>query len=199
MTRRTAAFGATALAAFVPAFLSAQTQVAGRVRGLVLGGVAPVVYLVPADSVVAPTDVRNVLMDQTGWRFEPTVQVVLPGTTVEFRNSDPILHNVFSPSGPGAGFDLGTYPAGESRDHTFIELGTHLILCHVHPDMYAYVVVLPTRYFGMLDASGSFRIEGVPGGRYTVRVWQRRALDYEASVTVGRDMVALTLDLDGSR
>jgi hypothetical protein len=107
---------------------------------------------------------------------------------VEFPNSDPILHNVFSPRGPGDGFNLGTYPPGETRSRRFVEPGVHVILCHMHPDMVAYVAVVPTPYHAVVEADGAFILDGVPAGHYTLRTWRsrRHAQDREVAVTAGQ-------------
>ena len=102
----------------------AQVAVTGEVRESAAGPVSSAVYLVPDDGVIRPEDRSEAVIDQFGLQYRPTVRLVLPGTTIDFRNSDALLHNVFSPAGPGAGFDLGTYPFQESRSHTFDEIGT---------------------------------------------------------------------------
>jgi len=104
---------------------------------------------------------------------------------VEFRNSDPVFHNVFSPGGSGERFDLGRYPQNDSRSYTFKTHGAHVILCHIHPEMVAYVIVAPTPHFAIADGTGRFRIANVPPGRYTIRVWQRRARPFEEELVVG--------------
>lgn len=174
----------------------AQVAVTGELRTSASHRVSPVVYLVPDDGVVRPRANEPATIDQVGIRYLPTVRAVLPGTTVVFRNSDAVLHNVFSPAGPGVGFDLGTFSQSETRSRTFDAIGTHIILCHVHPEMYAYVVVLPTPFFGLVDDSGAFRIADVPPGRYAVHVWHRREQRFESELVVGTgEPVELTIDL----
>lgn len=133
---------------------------------------------------------RRPLIDQMNLRFSPSLIVVLPGTAVEFRNSDPVFHNVFSPGGSGEKFDLGRYPMSDSRSHTFKTHGAHVILCHIHPEMVAYVIVAPTPYFAIVDGTGRFHIANVPPGRYTIRVWHRRARPFEEELVVrdGKDL-----------
>ena len=144
-----------------------------------------VVYLVALDSAAPPPAAERQAIDQRDLRFIPRIVVVSPGSTVDFLNSDPLLHNVFSPPGPGPGFNLGVYALNERRSHTFAEEGGHVMLCHVHPEMLAYVVVLPVRRWALTDAEGRFRIDSVPPGRYQLRVWHRR-LDFPGQgVTVG--------------
>ena len=83
-----------------------------------------VVYLVPvAGRAATPLAPLTVEMDQRDLRFVPQVLTVTPGSTVHFPNSDPIMHNVFSPGQRTGGFDLGTYPQSERRSFTFREEG----------------------------------------------------------------------------
>ena len=182
-----------------PGPLSSQTS---TVEGLVIPPghlvAEAVVYLIPEESEEIIRPDSHPLIDQIGLRFVPAVLVVQPGTAVEFRNSDPILHNVFSPEDPGAGFNLGTYRRTESRSYTFAELGVHVILCKVHPEMYAYIVVVPTPYHAVVDDAGHFHIADVPAGQYMIHVWHRLGGRLSRPVTVGSGRtVNLTLDLRG--
>lgn len=110
-------------------------------------------------------------MDQQNKVFMPFVLPVVQGTTVEFRNSDDLQHNVF---GVGADeFNLGNWTKGILREHAFNKLGEVSILCNVHPEMEAYILVLQNPHFAHPDSSGKFRIANVPAGEYTVRAWYR--------------------------
>lgn len=177
--------------------LAAQSAI---VEGVVVAAERPavevVVYLLPDPRTPLPVAADTPSIDQVNLRYVPAVLPALPNTVVEFRNSDPILHNVFSPPGPGSGFDLGTYPRTESRTHTFRETGTHVILCHVHPEMYAYVVVVPSPHYAVPDEDLRFRIEGVPAGRYRVKVWRRSEQEFSPEISLREgDRVSLRLDL----
>lgn len=162
----------------------------GHVRsgGLEAGGA--VVYLMPAGPDSSRMFPDTALIDQREIAFVPRVSVVGPGTTVLFRNSDPILHNVFSPAGPGAGFNLGTYPSPGAREQRFLEPGVHVILCHVHPEMLAFVIVVTTPYRTVVDQDGSFLMTGIPPGRYQLNVWRRRTapLQQEIEIISGRTL-----------
>lgn len=172
-----------------------QGSVEGSIFALDVRLTGAVVYLL-AERVTAFPPPAPALIDQVNLRFVPPVLTVLPGTSVEFRNSDPLLHNVFGAGHPGDAFDLGTYPRGKRRVHTFTRPGPHVILCHVHPEMAAYVVVVPTPYAAVADREGRFLIPDVPRGRYTLRVWHRRTRPYERLVTVAPgERVHLELEL----
>ncbi|HEU5303128.1 MAG TPA: hypothetical protein VFU40_00665 [Gemmatimonadales bacterium] len=133
-----------------------------------------VVYLVPLDSTAAQPASERQTIDQRNLRFIPRVLTTSPGSMVEFLNSDALLHNVFSPPGIGAAFDLGVYSMAERRARVFDSAGAYVILCHIHPEMLAYVVVAPSRYRAVSDREGNFRLDNVPPGRYELRVWHRR-------------------------
>jgi hypothetical protein len=126
-------------------------------------------------------------MDQKGLVFAPHVMVVQQGTTVEFLNSDTVQHNVFwtaMGSDKKAGHNLGTWPKGEKRSFTFAKPGLVPLLCNVHPDMGAYIIVTPTPYFVETDDSGNYKIKDVPDGSYTVAVWHEGARSQSKPVNV---------------
>lgn len=187
----------------VPMFLHAQS---GSVEGTVTTSGAPladvVVYLVPSQARDSePLSPEPVDVDQRELRFVPRVVAITPGSTVSFTNSDSVMHNVFHPPHVfSGGFDLGTYPPGERRSFTFSREGAFLILCHIHPEMVGYVVVVASRHRAVTDAEGHFRIEAVPAGRYTLRTWHARSSSQSEVVFVHvGDTVHLNLSLERGR
>ncbi|HZN02002.1 MAG TPA: carboxypeptidase regulatory-like domain-containing protein [Candidatus Polarisedimenticolia bacterium] len=111
---------------------------------------------------------------QEGLAFVPHVLPVLRGTTVEFPNTDPVFHNVFSLA-RAATFDLGRYPRGDARSVRFDAPGTVKVFCHIHSDMSAVVLVLDNPFFVVPDSEGRFRLEGLPPGEYQAAAWHERA------------------------
>jgi plastocyanin len=129
------------------------------------------VYLetAPQAAFEVPAPGRAVL-DQRNEAFVPYVLALTVGSTVEFPNSDPFYHNVFSLSKPRR-FDLGRYPKGQSRSVRFDQPGVVRVFCEIHSHMSAFILVFAHRYFATTDAEGRYRIEGVPPGTYTLAVW----------------------------
>ena len=179
--------------------LFAQGSLGGRVTLDAEPVPGVVVYLEPFGPL-ATTPVVNAVIDQRSLRFRPPLAVVTPGSVVSFLNSDSLLHNVFSPGGPDGPFDLGTYITGERRERTFRGTGTHLILCHVHPEMVAYVVIVPTSWYAVADSAGQYDVSSVPPGSYRLSVAHRRRHVAVGTVTIGRGgRVQRDLSLSRSR
>jgi len=132
-----------------------------------------VVYLDKIPGRRFPAPAEPVVLDQVNLTFVPHVLPVIAGTTVAFPNSDEIRHNVFSPGPPR--FDLGTYPQKSTKYHLFDKPGVWTLLCNVHAEMSAYIVVTETPYFATTGKDGKFVLKDVPPGKYTVRVWHEKA------------------------
>ena len=143
-----------------------------------------VVYItaVPGKTFAPPKEHARV--DQANLVFSPHVLPVLVGTTVDFLNSDAVLHNVFSPDACAEKFNLGTWPKGEIRSYQFKKDCVATLLCKVHPEMEGFVVAVPTPYFAVTKADGSYRIADVPDGAYTVKVWHPKLKATQKAVTV---------------
>ena len=161
---------------------------AGSISGKVSGvNGESVVYVEAIAGKTFPAPTAKPVIDQKGLMFNPHIVAVQQGTTVEFLNSDKVAHNVFWPSvGGNKKFtkNLGTWPQGEKRTATFDNPGVAPLFCNVHPEMSGYVVVSPTPYFAVTDKSGTYKIENVPDGSYTVTAWHEGAKNQSKPVTV---------------
>jgi plastocyanin len=135
----------------------------------------------------SPAAAKEAVMDQEGMSFVPHVLPVQVGTTVEFLNSDQVSHNVFTPDKCAGQFNLGTWGKGQKRTYTFDKPCTAVILCAIHPEMEGYVVAVPTPYFAVTGADGSFTIKGVPEGTHTVKVWHPGGKESSLQVNVTGD------------
>lgn len=119
-----------------------------------------------------PTD--TVEIDQKKLVFIPHVVAVVKGTTVKFKNGDPLLHNIFwnaSADGSYSATNLGTWGQGDSRKYTFDKLGYVGLLCNIHPDMEGFILVLQNPYFAVVGKEGTYEIKNVPPGQYNLKTW----------------------------
>lgn len=170
-------------------FFSANATMAGTIKGQVKvrGLRSPknvVVYIDRVERQFKPPK-EHAIINQKEMVFHPHVLLIVAGTTVEFHNSDQVLHNVFTPDECAEKFNLGTWPEGGVRSYTFKQAGCEaVILCNVHPEMEAWVLVLQNPYFYKIDKDGVFAIENVPAGKYTLKVWHKKAKGPSREVTV---------------
>jgi plastocyanin len=167
---------------------------AGTIHGKVSGVKGEsVVYVEAIAGKDFPVPAQHITINQKGLMFVPHILVIQKGTTVEFLNSDSVAHNVFWPSINGdkkLGHNLGTWPQGQRQSFKFDNPGVVPLLCNVHPEMSAFVIVSPTPYFAETDNSGGFKIENVPDGAYTVTVWHEGAKSKSFPVKVSGDTAA---------
>jgi plastocyanin len=143
-----------------------------------------VVYVAAIPGKTFPPPAAHAKIDQLNLVFTPHVLPVLAGTTVDFLNSDKVLHNAFSPDACAEKFNLGTWPQGQTKSYTFKSECAATVLCKVHPEMEAFVVAVPTPYFAVTKADGSYHIADVPDGPYTVKVWHPKLKAAQKAVTV---------------
>ncbi len=146
---------------------------------------------------------KHALIDQKSLVFIPHVLPIQKGTAVDFLNSDTTEHNVFcvddcckivediNAKKPKF-LDLGNFPGGEKAAFTFGEAGTGVILCKLHPEMAAYIVVLDTPFFTIASLDGSsqsatYTLKNIPAGDYVVKVWNKRCEAPGQSLTVTKD------------
>lgn len=172
----------------VPLLISFHAN-AQKVSGVVKGGGPSAIVLEPVSAKAFPPSSQTVTMDQRGLKFSPTLLVVQQGTTIEFKNSDTVSHNIFWPNVSGnkkLGHNLGTAPTGQSQKFKFDTPGSVPILCNIHPEMSANIVVSPSPYFAQTDATGAYSINNVPEGAYKATSW-RNGKATSVSVTVKGD------------
>lgn len=126
-----------------------------------------------APSLSSNSSSAPIQLVQRNKSFEPHVLAIRAGSVVQFPNKDPFFHNVFSLF-DGKRFDLGLYEAGSSNSVRFDRPGISYLFCNIHPEMSAVVIVVPTPYFAVTDASGQWTIPNVPDGRYRLHLWYEK-------------------------
>jgi plastocyanin len=148
-----------------------------------------VVYVVGPPAPASVSDAIAATLAQKSRKFVPELIAITAGETVDFPNTDPYLHNVFSES-PARKFDLGSFKKGDTKTQKFPTPGVVDVYCNIHPDMAATILVLPNRFHVHTGADGSYTIEGVPPGNWTVFAYTRGAAKPESAkitVTDGAD------------
>jgi len=121
-------------------------------------------------------DERTALQDQHGCKYEPHVQIVRVNTQLVVKNSDSAEHNIhgYLNSALNTAFNFGS-PSNSVMDEAgdaFLErAGKYILKCDIHPWMNAFIHVVEHPYYVVTGADGSFVLEHVPPGEYTLVCW----------------------------
>ena len=152
------------------------------------GEVANAIVTVEAPSGKKLELPKDASLDQKGCTYVPHVQALPVGTPLALLNSDPVLHNahgyredttVFNQAQP-----LQDRPGFPHKTIPLKSPGLLKVKCDVHGWMTAYIYVSENPYFAVTGKDGSFSIDGLPPGTYTVKVWHERLAPTEQKVTI---------------
>jgi plastocyanin len=149
----------------------------GTVKGtlVTIRGKVPGTYTPPAQPVV---------VDQVGCIFTPHVVGAMVGQEVEFRNSDPVSHNIRGTPTRNQAFN-SVFSAKVSSRTKFDapEIGIPL-KCDIHFWMSGYIHVSQHPFYAITGDDGSFVIPDVPPGEYTLLAWHETLKTQTRPITV---------------
>jgi plastocyanin len=172
-------------------------NITGKVKahGVKNSGDAVVYVETVAGKTFAPPKEHGKI-NQQNLMFQPHVLPVIAGTTVDYLNSDDVLHNVFSPDQCCGKFNLGSWPKGQTKSYLFKDVGcVATMLCNVHPEMEGFVVVLQNPYYAVTAKDGSYEIKDVPAGKYNLKIWHEKLKGKDVAIEV-TDKGSATADFD---
>jgi plastocyanin len=133
-----------------------------------------------------PVPTTPVVLDQKGCQYRPHVFGVQAGQPIEILNSDATLHNIHAWPQVNQEFNMGQALQGLKDTHVFT---TQEIMvpfrCDVHKWMNSFVGVVAHPFFAVTGADGSFQLNGLPPGTYTVEAWHEKFGTKTANVTIG--------------
>jgi plastocyanin len=125
-------------------------------------------------------------VDQKNETFTPYVEVLHPGDSVVFRNSDNTRHHVYSFSPIGA-FQFILSPGESASPVVLSHTGIIAVGCNIHDHMIAYLVITGDQA-QVTTPQGQARFADLPPGRYAVKVWHPQ-------LWPGRSPISATVDV----
>jgi plastocyanin len=132
-----------------------------------------------------PRTRQAALIDQLGCRYTPHVSGVMPGQTVTFKNSDPVMHNINATPSVNRPFNFSQPAQNMENDRTFAQPEVMIpVRCDVHGWMRAYIGVVPHPYHAVSGDAGTFDLSELPPGEYVIEAWHARLGTQEQTVTV---------------
>ena len=118
------------------------------------------------------TPVDPVVITQWRCRFEPRVLGVQVGQPLAIMNEDQMLHNVHARPMLNPPFNIGQPIAGMRATRVFAQPEVMVPLTSdIRPWMAAFVGVVAHPFFAVSQSNGTFVINGLPPGRYTIEAW----------------------------
>jgi hypothetical protein len=106
--------------------------------------------------------------------FTPPLLPVVVGTEVSLKNVSRATHPLYSPDAAGVLDSEAPIGAGGDRKAMVKEPFKAIrLISRDAPHLEGRLVGVPTKYFARLDRAGAFKIDDVPPGRWTVKIWYR--------------------------
>jgi hypothetical protein len=149
-------------------------------------GLANVVVTLEGVPGPYPPPRGSAVLDNVACVFVPHAQVMRVGQVLEIRNSDRVIHTAHAYDEERRTlFNVALPVYKRSVRRALMRPGRYRIACDVgHTWMTAYVMVVDHPYATVTDASGAFRIAGVPPGIYRLRFWHERLGSREEPVII---------------
>lgn len=127
-----------------------------------------------------------VTIKQEGCRYIPHVAAVMVGQQVKFEDDDQTLHNIHAMPRQNPQWNQSQMPNSPPLTKSFSIPELMIpVKCNQHPWMFMYLNVLSNPFFAVTGADGSFRLQGLPPGRYTIAAVQEKYGEKTQVITVG--------------
>jgi len=131
--------------------------------------------------------------DQKGCMYTPHVLALDVGQKFKVTTGDQTTHNIHplpSPSAGNIGWNKSQPPGAPAIETSWNNVEVAIpVKCNIHPWMHGWFVVVKGPY-ATTDDKGSYTIQNVPAGSYTVTAWQEDLGTQTAKVTVAAGSAA---------
>lgn len=126
-----------------------------------------------------------VVIDQNGCWFQPRIVGIQTGQVFEVRNSDPVTHNIHPMAQINREWNHSQGAGDPPMVRRFLKPEVMIrVKCNIHSWMHAFIGVVDNPYFAVSKENGSYSIDNLPPGTYTIGFWQEALGTQERQVTV---------------
>ena len=143
-----------------------------------------VVYISAGAQSSAPPK-EAVRYDQKGCEYIPHVAVLQVGQPMGIYNDDQTSHNIHPLAKVNPEWNKSQPPGSPPIKATYAKPEFIAVKCNVHPWMHGTFAVLTTDHHALSAQDGTFSLDGLPPGKYTVTAWHERFGTQTQEVTVG--------------
>ena len=132
-----------------------------------------------------------VQLDQNGCHYRPHVLGIQTNQKLSITNSDPTQHNIHPTPANNPEWNQSQPNGAPPIEKTFARSEVVIpVKCNQHPWMKSYIGVIKTPFFAVSAEDGSFTLNKVPAGKYTIAAWREggaKGTEKTISVTVAAD------------
>jgi hypothetical protein len=134
-----------------------------------------------------PAELSETKIDQKGCEFSPFLGVMKNNTKLAAINQDPVLHNIHTYEILGRTkktvFNVSQPDPNTVTKTVKLKRGVVMkVECDAHDFMHAYIFVARNPYYAVVKEDGSYSIDNVPAGKYTVKAWHGSLKEQKAKV-----------------
>jgi hypothetical protein len=146
-----------------------------------------------------PTD--PAVLDQKGCMYVPRVLALRTRQSLEIKNTDPVTHNVHPMPRENKSWNRSLPEGAEPFMTNFPRQELAIpVACNIHPWMRAFLFVFDNPYFVITAKTGTFQLENVPPGKYTIEAWHERLGTLDQTVTISpKESKAISFKFTASR
>jgi hypothetical protein len=165
------------------------------------GGVADVVVWVdaPAEPALASDAGLEVVLDQRGCLYAPSVLAARAGGRLRLRNSDPLTHTVHAVGLGRSLFNVAMPLERMELVRPLPEEPTVLdVRCDVHPWMHATVRTFAHPHFTTTGPDGRFALAGLLPGTVQVHAWHPKLKEASHAVRLEPGVTSTDFEFGGA-
>jgi plastocyanin len=119
-----------------------------------------------------PPPSTPVVLNQVRCEYDPHVLGIMVGQPLKVLNSDPTTHNVHVMPKYNRPWNVSQEPGSQPFTRRFTHAEIMIpVKCNQHPWMKAYLGVTTNPFYTVTGKTGTFAINNLPPGRYTLEVW----------------------------
>ena len=136
---------------------------------------------------VYPVPAKPVVLNQFGCEYTPHVLGVMEGQPLQILNGDNTNHNIhFQPKiNEAYNFTQPKKDVKVGRTLTLEEEAPFFVKCDVHTWMGCHIAVFKHPFFAVTGKKGTFKLDGLPPGQYTLEAWHEKFGAITAQVELG--------------
>jgi plastocyanin len=128
---------------------------------------------------------QTAVISQKGCLYEPHVLAVRENQPIEVVNDDPTSHNIHPTPANNREWNKAEPPGARLEEAFAREEIAIPVKCNIHPWMRGYIAVLKNPYFAVTKQDGSFDLQNLPPGTYTIKAWHEKLGTATQTVTIG--------------